>query len=80
MGILQYECMISAATPPQNVGCERCLLYNNEYGAYVSTLLQCIHVYISYTFHILDAMTLVYIPYHNDVTSFDWIHVEPISV
>ena len=27
MGILQCECMIFAVTPPQNVGCERCLLY-----------------------------------------------------
>ena len=26
MGIFQYECMISAASPSQNVGCERCLL------------------------------------------------------
>ena len=26
MGIFQCECMILAATPPQNVGCEKCLL------------------------------------------------------
>ena len=24
MGIFQYECMVSAATPPKNVGCETC--------------------------------------------------------
>ena len=32
MGIFQYECMISAATPPQNVGCERCLLAKVDVG------------------------------------------------
>ena len=26
MGIFHYECMILAASPPQNVGCERCLM------------------------------------------------------
>ena len=32
MGICQYECMISAASPPPNVGCERCLLLPNAAG------------------------------------------------
>ena len=32
MGIFQYECITLAATPPQNVGCERCLSITSRGG------------------------------------------------
>ena len=50
MGIFQYECMILAATPPQNVGCERCIFNVGVWGGGEEGLAYFIY-FMSLLFH-----------------------------